>query len=246
VRRLTGSSQEVDVEALLAGLELGGRATDRRPYTIANFASSIDGHATIDGRSGGLGDEGDREIFHALRGMADAVIVGTGTLRAERYGRMIADPDRRRRRELRGLAPEPIACTVTRSGVVDAGIPLFATPEATVVIFSGAPVELGEPAATVEVVRIDPGLLTLTTVLERLRTDHDVRLLLCEGGPGLFGGLLRERLVDELFVTLAPKLVAGEGPRITAGTPLPQAAALHLESVLEREDFLFLGYSIRN
>ena len=60
-----------------------------------------------------------------------------------------------------------------------------------------------------DVVRLDPGELTLTTMMRRLRSAYDVRSLLCEGGPTVFGALLQEDLVDELFLSIAPKLTGG-------------------------------------
>src|SRR5690348_1658034 len=97
-RRLLPEPGHVQVAELLATLDLASRVPDGRPYTIVNFVSSADGRATVDGRSGGLGDDGDRAMFHGLREQVDAVMVGTGTLRAETYGRILGRPERRERR----------------------------------------------------------------------------------------------------------------------------------------------------
>ncbi|MDQ6915032.1 MAG: dihydrofolate reductase family protein, partial [Actinomycetota bacterium] len=86
LRRLAPDPATVSPEAALAGLALGDRAPDDRPYVVVNFVASADGRAAFEGRSGALGDQADHELFHGLRGHADAVLVGTGTLRAERYG----------------------------------------------------------------------------------------------------------------------------------------------------------------
>ncbi|MGP0050202.1 MAG: dihydrofolate reductase family protein [Solirubrobacteraceae bacterium] len=246
LRRLIADSGEVDVDRLIGGLDLASRAPERRPYTLVNFVASADGRATVHNRSGGLGDEGDRRVFRALRSVADAVLAGTGTLRAERYGRLIKDPERRRERELRGLAPEPIACTVTRSGVLATDIPLFAEPDARVVVFSAAPVDLGAARAAVEVVVSEPAELTMTAVLQALRGRYGVRLALCEGGPRLFAALLAEQLVDELFLTVAPKLAVGTGPAITDGPALPELTKLALAWALQSGDSLHLRYTIEN
>lgn len=236
----------VEIEAHVANLRLGSRASAERPFTAVNFVSSVDGRAAFRGRSGPLGDDGDRALFLALRHEADAVLVGTGTLRVERYGRLVRDSQARARRRERGLPPEPLACLVTRSGQVPLDIPLFAEPEARVVVFTGAELDPPEVAADVEVVRLDPGELTFTTALSRLRHDYAVRALLCEGGPSVFGALLHEGLVDQLFLTLAPKLAGGgENPPITTGPELPQPGQLVLQTVLERDGSLFLGYARR-
>lgn len=244
MRRLIADSGEVDVDRLIADLDLASRAPERRPYTVVNFIASADGRATLQNRSGGLSDDGDRQVFGALRSVADAVLAGTGTLRAERYGRLVKDPQRRRERELRGLAPEPIACTITRSGVLPTEIPLFAEPEARVVVFSAAPVDVASARASVKVVVTEPAELTMTAVLEALRSRFGVRLLLCEGGPRLFAALLAEHLVDELFLTVAPKLAAGTGPAITDGPALPELTPLALEWALERGGALYLRYRV--
>jgi 5-amino-6-(5-phosphoribosylamino)uracil reductase len=181
-----------------------------------------------------------------LRQQVDAVLVGTGTLRIERYGRLVRDPDARQRRAQRGIRAEPLACVVTRSGDVPTDIPLFAEPESEIVVFSPTEIELGECSADVEVVLLDPGQLTFVTVLRRLYEDHGVRSLLCEGGPTLFGALLQEGVADELFLTLAPKLTGGgRGPTITSGPELSEPAELTLVWVLERSGSLYLRYQRR-
>src|SRR5215467_13845393 len=97
--------------------ELIGRyATDRaRPSLRVNFVTSIDGAVTVDGRSGGLGDDADRRVFGILRQLSDAVMVGAGTLRNEGYGPVRMDDGRRAWREERGLAPYPRLVVVSSS-----------------------------------------------------------------------------------------------------------------------------------
>ena len=125
-QRLLPEPGMVEVGSLIGSLMVGDAAPDERPYALANFVASVDGRATFDGRSGTLGDDGDRAMFHTLREQVDAVLAGTNTLRAERYGRIMVDPEGRARRVARGLAPEPLACVVTRSGDVPTEIPLLA------------------------------------------------------------------------------------------------------------------------
>jgi riboflavin-specific deaminase-like protein len=244
-RQLLPEPASVDVDVLLASLAPGKRAPADRPYTVVNFVTSADGRATFGGRSGPLGDDGDRAMFHGLREQFDAVISGTGTLRTERYGRILGKPERRERRTARGLSAEPLACVVTRSGEVPTDIPLFAEPEARIVVFTPTEILEADWGAQVEVIRIDPGELTLTTVLRKLRSEHGIRSLLCEGGPTLFGALLQEGVVDELFLTVAPKLAGGgPGPAITTGPELPEPKLLELRWLLERKDSLYLRYAI--
>ena len=207
-------------------------ALEDRPYVIANFVASVDGRAAFQGRSGPLSDEGDRAMFHALRESVDAIMVGTGTLRVERYGSLIRDPEARQRRVDRGLEANPLACVVTRSGTLPLDIPLFA--EERVVVFAPNAIE------GVLTTQLDPAELTLATVMRHLHADYGVRSVLCEGGPTLFGSLIDEQLVDELFLTLAPKLVGGgSAPTITRGAELGEPATLEVRWVLERAGTLF-------
>ncbi len=239
--RLLPEPGTLELAELRSALEF--QAHTERPYLVANFVSTADGRAAIDGRSAPLSDAGDRAMFHALRERVDAVLVGTGTLRAERYGPLIRDAEARERRKQSGLAEEPIACVVTRSGNLPTEIPLFSEPGGTVVVFAQpANADLHEH---VEVVELDPGELTLLTVMRRLRADYHVGSVLCEGGPTLFGSLLAEGVVDELFLTVSPKLAGGgRGPTISSGSGLPEPAELALRWVLEREQSLFLRYSV--
>jgi riboflavin-specific deaminase-like protein len=208
-----------------------------RPYTIANFVSSADGRAAMSGRSAPLSDDGDRALFHALRERVDAVMVGTGTLRTERYGALIRDEEACRRRVERGLEPQPLACLVTRSGALPLDISLFAQPR----VLAFAP----EPIDGVDTVILDATELTLAAVMRRLSADHGVGSLLCEGGPTLFGSLIHEGLVDELFLTLAPKLAGGgTAPTISSGAELAEPARLRIRSVLERSGALFLRFVV--
>jgi 5-amino-6-(5-phosphoribosylamino)uracil reductase len=94
-------------------------------------------------------------------------------------------------------------------------------------------------------VALEPGELTLTTVLRHLRSERGIRSLLCEGGPTMFGVLLQEGLADELFLTLAPKLAGGgTSPTIASGPELAEPDRLSLKWVLERQGSLFLRYEV--
>jgi riboflavin-specific deaminase-like protein len=247
LHRLHPDPGTVELDELTADLRLRERAHDDRPWLVTNFATTADGRAAVEGRSGPIGDDGDRELFRRLRTQVDALLVGTHTLRVERYGRTLRQPELRAAREALGLAPEPLLATVSRSGELPTEIPLFGEPGAHVVIFTTP--DCPEPpgcAARVELVRLDPAELTLTSALRHLRAEHDVRALLCEGGPTLTGALLGEGLVDELFLTLAPKLAGGgTAPTLaTAGAALPEPAELELVWALERRGSLFLRYAL--
>src|SRR5438128_12149648 len=92
LRRIYPDAATLSVKEAVAGLDYSGRALARRPYVFANMIGTADAKATIGGRAGPIGNEADRALFMELRTLPDAILVGTGTLRAERYGRLIRDP----------------------------------------------------------------------------------------------------------------------------------------------------------
>jgi riboflavin biosynthesis pyrimidine reductase len=243
LRSLLPEPGELETDELARRLGLGERAPADRPYLIANMVSSVDGRATVEGRSGPMGGEPDRALFHALRASVDAVMAGTGTIAVENYGRLVRDAGARARREAAGLAADPLLVVASRSGRLPWDAPCFSTPEQRVAVWSGRPVMVPETAPGVEVEVVDDGDVVATAV-RGARERHGVRSLLCEGGPVLLGALLDKGLVDELFLTVAPVL-AGPGERpIVDGELLRRHPALALESLLESEGALFARYRV--
>jgi riboflavin-specific deaminase-like protein len=225
-------------------------APSGRPLVLLNMACTADGRATVGGRSGPIGNRADRELFHALRAAVDAVLVGAGTVRAERYGRLVRDEAHRRLRAARGLAEEPLACLVSASLDLAPDIPLLADPAARVAVLTpSATGELPGTATPVEYVRAArDGALDLPAALAELHARLGVRTLLCEGGPRLNGQLFAAGLVDELFLSLAPKLggggLTGESPRILCGPEFDPPLELELLGVLESQSHLLLRYRV--
>jgi len=222
-----------------------------RPRVMINMVSTVDGRATLAGRSGPLSGAADRELFHALRATVDGVLVGGATVRAERYGRIIPDAGTRALRRERGLAEEPLACIVSGRLEFDEDLPLFAEPATRAVIVTpSAASTLPARGASVEYVRAGvDGQLDLRSALAELRTRFAVESLLCEGGPHLCRELLASGLADELFLSLSPKLAGGEPPgaqalRILAGVEFDPALELELLGVLRSGSALFLRYGV--
>jgi riboflavin-specific deaminase-like protein len=228
----------------LADVRPHERAREDRPFTYLNMVASVDGRATIEGRAKELGSDIDTLLLTELRTLADAVLIGPGTLRAEGYGRLIANPERVARREAAGLPPTPIAVVITRSFDLPWKAGLFAAEDQPVLIYTSADATPPEVGAPIELVRLaDP---TPAAVLRDLRA-RGVRALLCEGGPTLNSALLTDGVVDELFLTLSPLLTGNvEAPRIVEGEGLPEPLSLALEWVLQHDDELYLRYRIRD
>jgi riboflavin-specific deaminase-like protein len=227
---------------LASGLRLGDKAPAGRPYLVVNMVSSLDGKATIDWRTRGLSTELDRQLFHHLRTQADAVMVGAGTVRIERYGRMAKTDELRDKREREGLARDPLAVVVSARLDLPADLPLLNEPEQRVVIATGSDATLPGLGDQVEYARVGDDLPVL---MARLREDHGVRSVLCEGGPTLNSHLLAAALVDELFLTLNPKLVGGAAAlTIVAGRDVVEPAELRLISVAEGDGDLFTRWGV--
>jgi riboflavin-specific deaminase-like protein len=207
---------ETSVEDEVGGLDLVGLAGEDRPYVITNFAITLDGHATISGRSGPIGSDTDTRMLVALRTRVDAVMIGAGTMRAERYGRVVGDPAKRERRERDGLAHDPLMVIVSGELDLPWDAPLFTEGAGEVLIATSSGDEPPVTKTAVELLRHDDGV-DLAALMAHLRAERGVRVLLCEGGPRLHGQLLDQGLLDELFVTHAPKVSGGVGPGLVAG-----------------------------
>jgi riboflavin biosynthesis pyrimidine reductase len=205
-----------------------------------NFAVTVDGRAAIGGVSGPIGSEADTAMLAGLRTRFDAVMIGAGTMRAERYGRVAAAPEHRAERERLGLPPIPLLVIVSGRLDLPWDAPLFAEGDTRVLILTASEVEPPETAASVEVFRHE-GAVNLVEAMRHLRHDQGIRALICEGGPHLHTQLQDEGLVDELFLTIAPKLSGGEAPRIVEGG-LHGVVGLELAWLLEEEGELFARY----
>jgi 5-amino-6-(5-phosphoribosylamino)uracil reductase len=240
LRRLLPDGAIVTVDEAASGLGFSERAPASRPFVALNMVSSADGKATLAGRTAPMSAEADRELFHNLRTQADGVLVGAGTVRIERYGRLTKSDELRAKREREGVRPDALAVIVSRSLNLPADLPILGDPDSQVVIVTESGAELPECAARVEYVRAP-----LADALGRLREDHDVRSLLCEGGPTLNSTLFAEGLVDELFLTVAPTVAgAGELLTIVEGPPLHAPAILDLLTAHEAGSHLFLRYRV--
>jgi riboflavin-specific deaminase-like protein len=243
LNRLYPRSGETTAEQLVDQLDLGSRAPDDRPYVVVNMVSTLDGRAATDGDTRGLGGDQDRELFHLLRTAADAILVGAGTVRIERYAEAVKNDDLRARRERHGLDPEQPTVIVSARLVLPSDLPLLQAPDAPVIVATAADHELEGVAANVTYERTADDLKLL---LARLRADHGIRSLICEGGPTLVSYMLAAGLIDELFLSLAPKLAGGgDEPTITTGPALPEPVNADLVWLCEADHTLFTRWRIR-
>src|SRR3954452_8098187 len=233
-------------EEATTGLRFHELAPPDRPYLVLNMVATLDGRIAIDGRSGAIGNDADREIFHGLRTQADAVMVGAGTIRTERYGRMVRRPDRRERRVAEGLEADPLAIVVSARLHLPEDLPLLQDEHSTVAILTASEEELPPVPARLHYLR-GPAQneLELRPLLERLRSEHGVRSIVREGGPSLNESLIREGLVDELFLSLAPKLAGGPPLTVLTGDPLDEPLDCELVWLFEDGGHLFGRYVLQ-
>jgi riboflavin-specific deaminase-like protein len=235
--------RETSPEELASGLKLGDRAPEGRPYLALNMVSSLDGKATLSGRTAGLSSELDRTLFHHLRTQADAVMVGAGTLREERYGLMTKTEELREKRRSEGLEPHALAVIVSARLNLPSDLPILQEPDQRVVIVTGSEEELPGVRAQVEYLRVGDDVALMAA---KLREEHGVRSVLCEGGPTLNSYLLAAGVVDELFLSLHPLLTGGAAAMtIVAGRTLVAPAELELVSLADAEGDLFTRWRIR-
>ena len=186
MRRLLPDPGPVTIEEQLGSYRPDEGAHEDRPFVAMNFAATVDGRATINGVSGPIGSKTDTAMLAGLRKRFDAVMIGAGTKRAERY---------------EGLAKRLV--------VVESG------PQ---------------------------GPADLPALLRSLR-EEGVAALLCEGGPRLHASLQAAGLVDELFLTIAPKLGGAGAPSILEGA-LTDPIGLELAWLLEDDGELFARYCV--
>jgi riboflavin-specific deaminase-like protein len=235
-------------EKAYASLDLERLAREDRPYVIANMIATADGRATLSGSTRAISSDADRIVFHNLREQVDAVMAGTGTIGIERYGPLVRDAERRRRRVERGREPQPLAVTASRSLELPVEVPLFGDPASRIVVLSGSTNDAPASEATVTIENVPVGQgpeIDFARGMHLLRERYGVRSLLLEGGPTLLSAMLEAGLVDELFLTFAPVLTGGGSePAIVEGLPLPAPISLRLVSLLEDEGFLFARYGI--
>jgi riboflavin biosynthesis pyrimidine reductase len=218
---------------------------DGRPWLLANMVAGLDGSLSWHGRVGELSSASDRSLFVRLRGLADAVLVGAGTVRAEGYGPVRLPDDVQARRVAEGRPPVPPLVVVSRSLDLDWSAPLWSTadgPRPVVVTSNAAPAEAVEAAAEhAEVVLAGAESVDLGAALAHL-AGQGKEVLVTEGGPTLLDELVGARLLDELCLTLTPRFGGDPLTMANRAAPAAELAAFSLAGVVRQGDELYLRY----
>lgn len=246
-----GTGPEVDPVDI--HLDLERPPPPGRPWVMINMVASVDGATVVDGRSGRLGGPGDRQVFRALRGVADMILVGAGTVRAEDYQPPRTPDDRMAVvRATAGRSARPRLVVVSGRLDLDPMAPLFAErlladQPPLIATVRSAPADRRaalEPVA--DMIVLGETRVDLTGLLATLG-DLGARTVLCEGGPDLNHQLLAAGLADELCLTISPMLVGGAGATsrgLLDGAPFAVPSGLRLDQVSTHQGFLFCRYLI--
>ena len=213
------------------------------PYTITNMVSSLDGQASAGGKVAGIGSEVDRTTMRNIRAQVGAVIIGAGTLRAERLSLGLDD---------RAQCRQPLAVILTGGGDVPLRDNLVSHEGQAVLVIttrrraSTLRRSLKDRAEVLGIPEDPDGYPDPKHALRYLRQRRGIVSVLVEGGPKLNQNLISHGLIHELFLTVAPELLGGSSysPRTILEGHLPKSVALRLISVHLASDELFLRYSV--
>jgi 2,5-diamino-6-(ribosylamino)-4(3H)-pyrimidinone 5'-phosphate reductase len=250
VRIFPEPAANLSVDEVYADLNLpAGRSA--RPYTLINAIGTLDGRGAVGGKSTPIGSEVDHRLMRNIRSNVDAVLVGAGTLRSEDLTLDVDESLAKRRRD-HGLQEQPLPIILTRSGNIPASRKIFRTSgKSDLLILAGSQADQQQLATlsemgTVRMVTVS-NTLGPEEILETLVEEFGIRSLLLEGGPSVNHSFLKARLVDELFLTLAPKIV-GVGPNSLVEGELPpqDVTAPSLVSVYLYDSEVFLRYRLRH
>ncbi|MFJ6985358.1 MULTISPECIES: pyrimidine reductase family protein [unclassified Streptomyces] len=217
-----------------------------RPWLRANMVSSLDGAAQHEGRSQPLSSATDMRIFGTLRALADVVIAGAETVRQEGYRPARARAEFADRRAAAGQGPAPAVAVVSASLDLDFSLPLYTSPLVPTLVLTGSAAPADRVAAAekagARVLVAGDGTGVDPARAVRVLAGLGHTRLLTEGGPRLLGQFVAAGVLDELCLTLAPMLAAGDAQRIAGGPAVAVPRRFGLLSLLEEEGFLYARY----
>jgi riboflavin-specific deaminase-like protein len=205
-----------EIADLAAFLFRDHREIAGRPWVMVNMVNSIDGATTVQGGATGLTDSDDQALFHAFRAVADVILVGASTVRAEDYGPPTLNDANLAARRAAGWDDGPRLAVISRSLDFDPDSRLFSNPERRPLLLTcaTAPTErIALLSAGADIVVAGEDSVDLGRALPMLG-DRGHRVALCEGGPTLNGHLVDADLIDEINLSTSPKVVAGQSARI--------------------------------
>ena len=216
------------------------------PYVVMNMVTSMDGSTTISGKASAIGSPTDRLVMNTLRAQVDAVMVGANTIKAEKYSIKTPVGDTR----VGETTVQPWLVIQTRTGEIPTANLIGSTADKTILLVPDKTSLVRNEVADHVLSAPDtgsPGDIDPRKALTALKSTFGINTLLVEGGPTLNGRLMKYRLVDEVLLTISPKILGGaphEAKTLLASSPLRPPTEASLLSIHTTHDELFLRYSI--
>ncbi|MDO5634216.1 MAG: dihydrofolate reductase family protein [Micrococcus sp.] len=241
---------DAEILALYAPPPPEQRRAGHRPWVRMMVISSADGAVSVQGQSGALGSPADQRVFALARRTADAIVVGAATVRAEGYAGALVDDDAQRWRHEQGRAAHPVPVLITGSMSIPASDPFFTqAPRRPLVATTRAALHAHPERAdrldeVADVVACGERSVDPTTLVEQLG-ERGVDVVHVEGGPGVYTSVAAAGVLDEVQLSLSPRLVAGDASRILASeADAALSLSLRLEHVMEEDGMLLLRYLV--
>lgn len=243
LRLWSAAGPELDLEGLAQAYAYPADG----PWLRANMVASADGAAAAeDGVTRGISSDADRDLLLLLRALADVVLVGAGTVRAEGYGPVRIRPEHAGLRDVHGQAPIPPLAVVSGRLDIDLTRPVFTQAKVPTILLTSAqaPAERLAAARAVADVVVAGETMVDPAAIRRALAERGHLRVLCEGGPALLDQLAAADQLDELCLTIGPMLTGGDAFRILRGAGLPGGVPLSLGHVLTAGDELYLRYVV--
>lgn len=241
MRQLLPSPADVDPVALYLAVPRPARPD--RPWVTVGMIASVDGATAVGGRSGALGGPADKAVFRAVRAVADVILVGAGTVRAEGYRPVRLSPEALAARVAAGRPDsDPQLAIVSASLDLDLDGPLFTSGQRRPLVFTTVDSDPRRRRALedrAEVRLAGRGRVDLPDALAQLGADG-TEVVVCEGGPRLNAGLVDAGVVDEWCVSIAPLVAGDSSTRVVHGAgAMTEPGRVELVSLLEGDGLLF-------
>ena len=221
---------------------------DSRPWILLNMVNSVDGFISFEGRAGGLSGPADKNVYQIIRGLADIILVGAGTVRAENYqAPKTPEGNLAELRESRGQEKRPRIAVLSGELNLDPDMGLFAErhpadkPPLIYTKRESLKKNASQFTSSAEIVDFPEEELNVSRVLEDL-LNKDAKIVVCEGGPNLNAHLLAAGVIDEFCLSVSPRAVGGEDPAVFLNQPVDSPTELSLDRILLEEEFLFCRY----
>lgn len=222
-----------------------------RPFVTANFAITADGRISTKNRTpANFSSPRDKHRLLEIRATCDAILAGLQTIAKDNMTMGLPDDALRAERRAKGMSEYPVRVLVSNRGQIDPGLRVFAKDFSPIVVFTTQRMKpaLQDALAPKADLHLFPERVDLAAMLEILHREYAIRRLVCEGGASLFRSLLEADLVDELHLTVVPRIFGSKkAPTLTgpAGDFLPKSTQLRLRDFHPEGDECFLRYSVK-